>query len=231
MFFLPAESQAALANLGHNVDAKMPRLESDSELETVRFRQAVYIEFCKSKNIPDPCGNQVGYKRIIVCFIEQLMLDHNSCSATVHGYVEAINTFCLCQFDTPVDLSGRANMCSRNIFTREREENIARQQRSHITHEMSTALLDLAKKSPVDSVNTVIADWFTFIRITGLCLSEYAQKSQSAFKEYEYPSGKRVIKAFIPTDLKFYNDKGQLIYIHTMNPDLQKFPKKLKVTF
>ena len=41
-----------LANLGDIVDAESSRLKSDSELETMRFRQAVYIEFCKSENIP-----------------------------------------------------------------------------------------------------------------------------------------------------------------------------------
>jgi hypothetical protein len=65
---------------------------------------------------------------------------------------------------------------------------------------MFSALLDLAKRSPVDSVETVVADWFTFIRITGLRCAEYAQKTQSAIDEHEYPSGKRVIKAFVPTD-------------------------------
>jgi hypothetical protein len=106
----------------------------------------VYINFCKAKNIPNPCGNQIGFERIVGCFIEQLMFDHNSRSATVRRYVEAINTlFCLCHFDIPADLSGRANMCSRIILAREKEENIARQ-RSPITREMFTALLDLAKK-------------------------------------------------------------------------------------
>jgi hypothetical protein len=191
LFFLPAKSQAALANLGNIVDAKMYRLKSDSELKTARFRQAVYIEFCKNKNVPDPCGNQAGYKRIIACFIEELMLDHNSCSATVCGYIDAINTlFCLHHFDIPAHLSDRANMCSRIILAREREENIARQW-SPITREMFTALHDLGKKLPVDSVEAVVADWFTFIRITGLRCAEYAQKTQSAFNEHIYPSGKR----------------------------------------
>ena len=71
----------------------MSRLKSDHELETARFRQAVYIRFIKTHNIPDPCGSQSGYKRIIACFIEQLMFDHNSHSATVRGYVEAILCF------------------------------------------------------------------------------------------------------------------------------------------
>ena len=120
----------------------MSRLKSDSELETARFRQAVYIEFCKSNNILNPCSNQVGYERIIACFIEQLMLDHNSHSATVCWYVKAINTlFCLCHFDIPADLSDHSNMCYKFILTQEREENIA-QQRSPISREVFTTLLD-----------------------------------------------------------------------------------------
>ena len=77
---------------------------------------------------------------------------------------------------------------SRIILLRKREENIARQQ-SPITRDLFTALLDMAKKLPIDSVDTVVADWFTFIRITGLRLSEYVQKSQSTFEENEYSSG------------------------------------------
>jgi hypothetical protein len=42
---------------------------------------------------------------------------------------------------------------------------------------MFTALLDLANKSPVDSIEAVIADWFILIRITSLQCAEYAQKN------------------------------------------------------
>ena len=92
------------------------------------------------------------------------MLDHNSRSATVRGYVEAINTlFRLRHFDIPADLSDHTNMCFKIINAREREENIARQ-RSPITREMFAALLELSKKSPVDSIEAVVADWFiTFV--------------------------------------------------------------------
>ena len=159
------------------------------------------------------------------------MLDHNSRSATVCGYVEAINTlFRLRHFNNPADLSDRTNMCYKIILAREKEENIARQ-RSPITREMFAALLDLAKKSPVDSVEAVVADWFILIRITGLRCAEYAQKTQSTFDEHEYPSGKRVIKAFISTDWKFYDSIGALTCIHTLNSELRELPKKLKVTF
>ena len=209
----------------------MSRLKSDSELETARFRQAVYINFCKNKSIPDPCGDQPGYERIIACFVEQLMSDHNSCSATVRGYVEAINTlFRLRNFKSPADLSDRTNMCTKIIIAREREENVAKQ-RSPITREMYSTLLDLAKESDIDSLESVVADWFTLIRITGLRCSEYAQKNQSDIDEYEYPSGKRVIKAFIWNDWKFYNSNGRTIKIHSHRNKTKELPKKLKIIF
>jgi hypothetical protein len=92
LHFLPAESKASLAHSGDIVDAKMSRLMSDSDLETARFRQAVYVNFIKQKQIPDPCGNEPGYERIIACFIKQLMIDQIPCSSTVGGYVKAIHT-------------------------------------------------------------------------------------------------------------------------------------------
>ena len=163
MQFLPAESQASLSALGNIVDRKLSRLKTDSEIETTRFRQAVYLNFAKRHGIQDPCGSEPGFQRVIACFIEQLMLDHNSRSATVRGYVESINTlFKLRSFDPPADLSDRTNMCTKIIIAREKEECIARQ-RSPITQEIYSALLDQAKKSFVDSAESVVFDWFTLI--------------------------------------------------------------------
>jgi hypothetical protein len=74
--------------------------------------------------------------------------------------------------------------------------------------------------------------WPSFIRITGLRCAEYAQKTQSTFDEHKYPSGKRVVTAFIPTgDWKFYGGSDSLVRIHTLKGDLKVIPKKLKVTF
>jgi hypothetical protein len=57
------------------------------------------------------------------------MMDHNSQSATVCEYVEAINTlFWLCNFDAPANLADRTNMCSKIILAREKEESVAWQQ-------------------------------------------------------------------------------------------------------
>ena len=123
----------------------------------------MYLNFIKKHRIQDPCGSEPGYQRIIACFMEQLMLDHNSRSATVRGYVESINIlFKLRNFDPPADLSDRTNICTKIIVAREKEECIA-WQRSPITCEIYSALFDQVKKSLVDSAETVVFDWFTLI--------------------------------------------------------------------
>jgi hypothetical protein len=91
------------------------------------------------------------------------MLDHNSQSVTICRYVETINTlFWLCQLNTPANLTGCSNMCSKFILAREKEESIAWQQ-SPIIQEIYSALINQANKSPVDSVEMVVMDWFTLI--------------------------------------------------------------------
>ena len=177
--------------------------------------------------MPDPCGSKPGYKRIVACFIERLMMDHNSWSATVHGYAELINTlFQLRNLPAPADLSDQTNMCAKIILAREKEEDITKQ-RSPITREMFAAFCDLANKAPANLLEAVVADWFKFIRITGLRCVEYAQKTQSAFNEHEYPSGKRVVKAFIPTDWTFYDSSSAIMNIHPLTSLVQVFPARI----
>jgi hypothetical protein len=91
--------------------------------------------------ITNPCGaEQAGYKQIVACFIKNLMLDHNFCSAMVRGYPKSINMlFCLCNFPIPADFLDWNNICTVLISGREKEENILRQ-RSPITQEMFAAL-------------------------------------------------------------------------------------------
>ena len=133
---------------------------------------------------------------------QPFMLDHNSWSATVCGYVESINTlFKLRNFDPSADLLDRTNMCTKIIVTREKEESIARQW-SPITCEIYSALLNQAKKSLINSAKTVVFDWFTLIWITGLLCTEYAQKIPTNVDEHEYALGKHVIKAFVECSLK-----------------------------
>ncbi len=121
-------------------------------------------------------------------------------------------------------------MCSNIILARNKEEEIARHQNT-ITREIFAALLELGAKSATNSLEAVVADWFTFIRITGLQCMEYAQKMQITVDEHEYPSGKRVVKAILPTNWKFYNQKGNVMHVHPLNNESHTFPKKMKVTY
>jgi hypothetical protein len=187
--------------LGHIVDAKMSRSKPDSEIGTMQFRQAVYLNWAKSIRITEPCSpEQQGYEIIIACFIKNLMLDHNSRSKTVRGYVKSINTlFQLKNFPIPADLSDWTNTCAVIISGQEKEENVARQ-RSPLTRELFAELLQCRAKLATDSLEAVVTNWFTFIRVTELRLAEYVQKNKSKVDVHNYPSDKQVIKAFLPTD-------------------------------
>ncbi len=159
MHFLLTKSQAALSHLGHIIDSKLSQSKQDSEFKTTQFRQAVYLRWAKIMEITNPCGaEQAGYKQIVACFIKNLMLNHNSCSAMVRGYAKSINMlFRLRNFPIPADFLGWKNICSILISGREKEENITRQC-SPITQEMFAALKNLGNKSDIDSPETVVAD-------------------------------------------------------------------------
>ena len=78
--------------------------------------------------IPDPCGKERGYERIIAHFGENLIMDCHSRSATVANYALAINKlFKMRKYPIPANLADKTNMMSKVIHAREREKNIARQ--------------------------------------------------------------------------------------------------------
>ena len=93
-------------------------------------------------------------------------------------------------------------MTSKLIHTKERKETIARH-RSPITIEMFVEAANLACDSDHNSVVSGTFDWLALGRILGLWVAEYAQTTQSQINEYEYASGNKVIKAFIPSDWRF----------------------------
>jgi hypothetical protein len=95
---------------------------------------------------------------------------------------------------------------------------------------MFAALKRLGNISDIDSPETVIADWFTFIRVTGLQVAEYAQQTKSKLDMHKYPSGKRVTKSFLPTDWIFYDKNNRIIRKHPSGGVIT-LPKKMKVSF
>ena len=158
------------------------------------------------------------------------ILDCNPRSKTVLGYVQSINKlFEYRGFSIPVDLSNKENISSKLIHVQERKETIARR-RSPITKEMFVEIANLGCNSDHNSVFSVMFDWLALGRIIGFWVAEYAQTTQSQIDAYEYASGNKVIKAFIPPDRRFYDKKGWLITIHSLK-EACITPKKLKVTF
>ncbi len=127
-------------------------------------------------------------------------------------------------------MSDQANTCAVIISGQEKEENVARQ-RSPLTRELFAELLQCGAKSATDSLEAVVTDWFTIIRVTGLRLAEYAQKNKSKVDVHNYPSDKQVIKAFLPTDCIFYDENGRIIRDYPSGKEARPSPKKMKITF
>jgi hypothetical protein len=119
----------------------------------------------------------------------------------VCGYIRSVNIlFQLRGYTIPVDLSDKENIYRKIVKAREREEDIARQ-RSPITNEMFVEILSNSKSNAMqDSFEVVMCDSLIIIQILGFRVSEYTQTTQNEINVHKYPSEKRVIKAFTPSD-------------------------------
>ncbi len=192
-------------------------LKQDSAVETELFRQAQYINWCKSKLIPDPCGRECRYERIVAYFIENLMLDCNSrWSATAQGYAQSIyKLFEHPNFPIPADISDKENLTAKLIHAQERKETITRC-RSPLSKEMYVVMAKFANASDQDSAELVTFDWFNIIKYARLRVAEYAQTTQSKVDEFKHASGNKVVKALVASDWKFYDENGCLMMIHLL---------------
>ncbi len=95
------------------------------------------------------------------------MLDCNSRSATVQGYVQSINKlFEYHGLPIPADLSDKENISAKLLHARECEETIARR-RSPIMKEMLAAIANCACDLDRDSAESVTFDWITLGRVGG----------------------------------------------------------------
>jgi hypothetical protein len=95
---------------------------------------------------------------------------------------------------------------------------------------MFAALKTLRNKSDIDSPESVAAGWFTFIKVTGLQVTKYAQQTESKIDMHKYPSGKWVTMAFLPMGWIFYDKDNRTIRKHPSGGVIA-LPKKMKVTF
>ncbi len=92
-----------------------------------------------------------------------------------------------------------------------REENIARQC-APLDNKIFAKLHQMAIASKCkDSVSDLLFDVVALGPYIGPCLSKYAQTTQDKVDHHTCPSDKTVIKAFIPNDFIFYNEKKQVV--------------------
>jgi hypothetical protein len=106
----------------------------DKEVETEAARQCHYIFWCSIIGIPDPCGNKIGYQRIVAIYIKFVMCGINYYnkdilrSSTLRRYATAVNTlFQLRGYKQPTKLSNPSNMPGIIINNLIKEETVASQ--------------------------------------------------------------------------------------------------------
>jgi hypothetical protein len=130
----------------------------------------------------------------------------------VQGYAKVVNNlFKLRCFSPPANLSNPNNMTAILLNNMLQEENIARQH-ALLDNKIFAKLHQTSTASKCkDSVSDLLFDIAALGRYIGPRLSEYAQTTWDKVDHHTYLSGKTVIKAFIPNDFIFYNERKHII--------------------
>jgi hypothetical protein len=127
--------------------------------------------------------------------------------------------------EAPIVLSDPNNMAGILINNLIKEEDIARQ-RSPLDSKMYAEMLRRSNASRLlDSEHCTLFDATTIGRYLGPRVSEFAQTTDKTVDYHVYPSGRRVIKAFIVNDFQFIDVNGQVI-IDCLTP-----PSTLSIEF
>jgi hypothetical protein len=222
--------------MGHHVDQEMAQSQRGPDLETEAAWQAHYIEWAKIFGILDPCGYYKGKLRIVAICIKyiQCSINYNNkqvlCSATVRGYTKAINNlFKLRSFSPLANLSNPNNMTAAFLNNMLREEDIAR----HCALLDNKLFAELHQTATASKCEVSVSDLLFDIVALGCyiqpCLSKYAQTTQDKVNHHTYLSGKMVIKAFIPNDIIFYDEKKHVV--KDLNEDSLQQAHFVKITW
>ena len=174
--------------MGDRVDREVAMSRRDKEIETEAARQAHYISWTQVMNIPDPCGHQLGYQRIVAIYIKYLMNGVNFRNknflrlATVRGYATSVNSlFKLRDMTTPIDMADPNNILGILINNLVKEEDIARQ-RSPLDSAIFAKLLRKSNVSCLpDSEQPTLFDLVVMGRYIGPRVSEYAQTTEKVW--------------------------------------------------
>jgi hypothetical protein len=120
--------------MGDHVDREVAMSQREKEIETEAARQSHYIFWCSIIGIPDPCGNEIRYQRIVAIYIKFVMCGINYYnkdvlrSSTLRGYPTAVNIlFQLRGYKQPTKLSNPSNMSGIVINNLIKEETVASQ--------------------------------------------------------------------------------------------------------
>jgi hypothetical protein len=110
----------------------------------------------------------------------------------------------------PIVLSDPNNMAGILINNLIKEEDIARQ-RSPLDSKMYAEMLRRSNASlSLDAEHRTLFDVTTMSHYLGPRMSEYAQTTDKTVDYHVYPSGRRVIKAFIANDFQFIDVTGSI---------------------
>ena len=213
--------------MGHFVEREVAKSSRSQDLETIRARQAHYIKWCQAKSISDPVGPQKGWDMILAIYVKYVMLGVNyknlssMRSATCKGYVlDAGKLFVLRGYPNPIDFTDANNWPSIIVNNLEKEEDIA-SQRSPLDDKIFTELLRMSEKAGRDSLEAVVFNCIASGKPTGPRASKYSQTNQDKVDVHEYPSGKKVIKAWIDCDIKHFDCNTRLLQLKS-DSDLEK---------
>jgi hypothetical protein len=236
LLFLPDSARAVLSDMGDCVDREVALSQRDKEIETEAAWQAHFILWTKMKNIPNPCGPHPGYIFILAIYIMYCLHGCNCRNMnglradTLQGYALAIGTlFTLQGFKSPIDISNPNNLGGIIITNQKREEDVAAQ-RSPLSNAIFAELQQWATAShSFDSEQNCMFDVACIGRFIGPRVSKYTQTSPSKIDYHVYPSGEKVIKAFIADNFAFYDKSGNLI-VHLDNESVD-IVKKVKITW
>ena len=137
--------------------------QQDKEIETEAARQSHYIFWCSIIGIPDPCGNEIGYQRIVAIYIKFVMCGINYYNkdvlrlSTLQGYATAVNTlFQLRGYKQPTKLSNPSNMPGIIINNLIKEETMA----NHCSPLDSTIFAELQQAASLSHSHTLIKTYF-----------------------------------------------------------------------
>ena len=196
--------------MGCSLDEEISRSKGDKEIETARARQAHYIKWSQVMNMPDPCGPDLGYQRVLAIYGKYVIHGANCTnkeftrSKTLEGYFKAVNfLFEKRGFPAPVEFDNPQNVATMILNNLTSEEDVARR-RSSITTPMYAEIIAQGERAEAGSKPWLLAKLASISKVVGPRACEYAQKTQQRIEVHRYPSGrKEVTKAWTRLDFLF----------------------------